>query len=328
MSDWIVLSKKNGKKGAKGVKIARNIPTTGQPKLVVLDSDVEETLDVPEFMIRLKYLKEDLRGSLFYKEMLEKLKNRRDEIGHRDAQELHEGRDVSDVVASKTKATVRIVAFGIGKFTSNEVSLLQLALLMCLLDDEVDCGSEEARPKSYIFDPMCGEKERMVCSALNIETLEENTNGKFDAMEFDVEWDDKNDGGDKERLTLFYMPHCPYSLYGNVLWRNWGNLGSLSILGNSFDSYSLRRETGSSSECDCVRLLHPYVTELEMWCSSHTDSRKCNKTAKLKVMESAFNDLSLMFFSGDKVEPVKLPDRPPEGVLDEWNKANDPEAIV
>ena len=45
-------------------------------------------------------------------------------------------------------------------------------------------------------------------------------------------------------------------------------------------------------------------------------------------MESAFNDLSLMFFSGDKVEPVKLPDRPPEGVLDEWNKANDPEAIV
>jgi hypothetical protein len=31
---------------------------------------------------------------------------------------------------------------------------------------------------------------------------------------------------------LFYMPHCPYRLYCNVLWQNWFHLDRIFILGN------------------------------------------------------------------------------------------------
>lgn len=37
------------------------------------------------------------------------------------------------------------------------------------------------------------------------------------------------------------MPHCPYRLYCNVLWSHWHTLDDVCILGNSFESYSLRR---------------------------------------------------------------------------------------
>ena len=41
-----------------------------------------------------------------------------------------------------------------------------------------------------------------------------------------------------DNRTLFYMPHCPYSLYNSVLWANWGqNLSRLIIIGNSFNNY-------------------------------------------------------------------------------------------
>lgn len=328
MSDWIVASKKSGKRGAKGIKTAKSVSPSGKSKqMVVLESDMEDDLTVPEAMRRLDSLKEDLKGSLFYQSLREILKIRQAAAGlQRSVEQDEQEEDPGDTTTNEA-ATVRIVAFGIGRFASSEVSLLQFALLLCLLEDEVGTGSDKVKPKSYIFDPMCGEKEQTICSAFNIETLKENTNGKFDVMAFDSGRADE-DEGNEGRLTLFYMPHCPYSLYGNVLWRNWENLSNLSILGNSFESYSLRRETGSPSDCDCVRLLHPFVTELEVWDASQADSRKCNKATKLKVMENAFNDLSLMFFGGARAEPVQSPARPAEAALDEWNRVNDPEAIL
>ena len=33
-------------------------------------------------------------------------------------------------------------------------------------------------------------------------------------------------------VYLFYMPHCPYRLYCNLLWANWHSLHKIFILGN------------------------------------------------------------------------------------------------
>ncbi len=37
-----------------------------------------------------------------------------------------------------------------------------------------------------------------------------------------------------ENQTLFFMPHCPYRLYCNVLWANWQNLDYAHIFGNRY----------------------------------------------------------------------------------------------
>ena len=45
--------------------------------------------------------------------------------------------------------------------------------------------------------------------------------------------------------TLCFMPHCPYILYGNLLWSNWDAMreGNIVIIGNSFQTYALRAVT-------------------------------------------------------------------------------------
>ena len=306
MSEWVVASgKKSAKKSSQGFKV----PVSAEAACCE-DCSSHADDGVPHIIERLDGLKEDLRGSRLYKDLLEKLQDRRG-----SNQQLQGG----SREAGERVVTVRVVAFGIGKFTSNEISLLQFALLLCLLDDEVH---SELKAPSVIFDPLCGERERLVCSAFNIKTLEENIHGKFDAMKFGHSVDEDRDPCKK--LSLFYMPHCSYSPYGNVLWCNWSCLSSISILGNSFDFYSLRREVGVKSDCDCMRVLLPHVTESEVWSASHGDGKKCKQATKLKFMEAAFNDMNLMFF-GKGIEDQSLPIRPHEESLDEWNKANDPE---
>ena len=34
--------------------------------------------------------------------------------------------------------------------------------------------------------------------------------------------------------TLYFMPHCPYRLYCNILWENWDILDNILILGNRY----------------------------------------------------------------------------------------------
>ena len=304
MSEWLVASgKKSAKKSSQGFKIPTKVQAHSEESLKI---DGDNAVEVPKIIMRLSGIKKSLRDSILYEELLEKLKYRRNRH-HRNKSE-----------GGKLLVTSRVVAFGIGKFTSSEVSLLQFALLLCLIEDEVQ---SELKVPSVIFDPICGEKERMVCSAFNIETLHENIHGKFDAMNFAS---GVNDEDSYEKLTLFYMPHCPYSLYNNVLWRNWSKLSAISILGNSFDSYSLRHDSTSKSDCDCLRVLLPYVTELEVWCASRGDRKKCEHAMNLKYMETAFNDMNLMYFQND-IEGLGVPVRPREESIDAWNEANDSE---
>lgn len=131
-----------------------------------------------------------------------------------------------------------MISLGVGNVLSSQSSLLQFALVLCireswqlsvadglfLYDDHGDAskivmqdGDISNELKYQIFDPLFSAKESLVCRSLGLFVSDENKKGKHKAA---------------NRPTLFFMPHCPYRLYVNLLWENWDNLENVIILGN------------------------------------------------------------------------------------------------
>lgn len=70
----------------------------------------------------------------------------------------------------------------------------------------------------------------------------------------------------KRSMTFYFMPHCPYRLYCNLLWENWDILDKMCIFGNSFESYGARRlSSGDPDPTDSIRSIGPFLTECSMW---------------------------------------------------------------
>ena len=84
--------------------------------------------------------------------------------------------------------------------------------------------------------------------------------------------------------AVYFMPHCPASLYGKLLELHAPNLGGLVVLGNSFSSYAERR-VGDD--------LHPAVR-------GALDRLAETPIAGLDdELERPFNDLAVMRFAAD-----------------------------
>eukprot|EP01034_Spumella_vulgaris_P026250 gene26250-32796_t len=126
--------------------------------------------------------------------------------------------------------------------------------------------------------------------------------------------------------TLFFMPHCPYRLYCNLLWQNWSQLSNTVILGNSFQSYSDRRMSSPTSDAsDTLHLLSPCVEETGVWHRSNTFVRDVRNVSELSFLENAFCDLSLMRFPGPdehsndkwgRLEKILMTEKISESVID------------
>lgn len=105
-----------------------------------------------------------------------------------------------------------VVMLGIGNFSKSNAALLQLSF-----------GLELAREfqmtsPSIIYDPVMLAFEIDIC--LNMGLV-------LGVNELDIHT--------ASSCTLFYMPHCPYLLYTQVLWTNWGELlNNVKILGNRY----------------------------------------------------------------------------------------------
>lgn len=128
---------------------------------------------------------------------------------------------------------------------------------------------------------------------------------------------------DKSKI-IFYMPHCPYRLYCNILYSYWDCLNSIIIVGNryriyifgciisdlsglfSFHSYSVRRMTSQHAidPTDTVALLTPFVEEISI-CSLKLPSRKKHQRSEElnrfveeydHIIQSAFSDLRYKYF--------------------------------
>ena len=177
----------------------------------------------------------------------------------------------------------QIVCLGVGNFVSQESPMLQMAFLYLLREDFLENQVEQL---VVMYDPIFTELEMKICAHLNMTGMESAWKGC----------------SAPRGLTLYYMPHCPYELYGSILDRNREAMSQSVIIGNSFSSYTscLRPEQyeGGGERgggIDSLRLAAPFTTELSLF--DMIDSKKCKHTKKLRLMAHAFADTSLMYFT-------------------------------
>lgn len=166
-----------------------------------------------------------------------------------------------------------LICYGIGNISCSPSALLQFSLAVLLKQDLVVDYCE-------CFDPMFTDNDKRICSELGFTSNVTNCHGKHCAR----------------RKCIYYMPHCPYRLYCNILWANREALAGIFIIGNSFDSYLLRRFEDESSNTDCVRQVACITREVPVWVES--EGSKGNTENLLLQFENAFNDLGAMHFSG------------------------------
>jgi len=109
------------------------------------------------------------------------------------------------------------VSYGVGNFTKSRISQFQFALCILLK------LNLKLNGKVYFYDPVFTDVEKKVIRNYGYEVIEENEHGRRNI----------------DKMTLFYMPHCNYNLYNNVLGINWelNKLSKLILIGNDFSMY-------------------------------------------------------------------------------------------
>lgn len=191
-----------------------------------------------------------------------------------------------------------LVSLGIGNFATSKPALLQLALALCLQEDYLDRDDEAHVSAAY--DPHFTDCEAQVCRALGM-SVPLTDAGLLTAP---------------TAHTLFLMPHCPYRLYAEVLWRSWHALPLVTILGNSFTAYALRSLPSSlPPACDSVHLLQEVTSERGLWRTEHAcpppgSARQAAKESIYPHIEGAFGDMSAHTFcnlpsEGGPVRPTR-----------------------
>lgn len=159
----------------------------------------------------------------------------------------------------------KIIALGIGNFTSSTQALIQLSILLSLAVRFKTINSDNGiimNESLFVYDPVSTDIEIEIYARLGFRILK-NYHGKYSVdTDFVNDCDEifkSNESGNmsvltpcpscsgnshnaggfsndmaRSNATLFYMPHSPYRLYCNVLWRNWFDWDRLLILGNRY----------------------------------------------------------------------------------------------
>ena len=237
------------------------------------------------------------------------------------------------LTATRRDVFVALSCLGLGNFASSPPALLQLALSVCLLQDLVTGGgggggravgdgepTATAAPtaKAYCFDPSFTELERAACAALGF-TVPSSAEPALLAMPLSGASDPQEPAAQSPPagLLLFYLPHCPYGLYAQLLQRNWTRLPRVALVGNSFSSYGLRSLAPTlPPHLDGPRLLEARgaVSEAAWWAALHPASFHSSSAPSQQRapalggsaalgremgahLEAAFNDTSLHSFS-------------------------------
>ena len=177
-----------------------------------------------------------------------------------------------------------IVCYGIGNLSASPSSapMWQLACALAIRNAQVE------EPPFLFYDPCTTPSEAdLLTQEWKIQVLSDNEQGKRRAG--------------SGLSTLFFMPHCPLLLYGNVLWANWNNLDRVLLFGNSLHLYN-ERALEKKKIIEHISLLLPFVKE------ERVNVSKRDSEQVVGNLEGAFNDCYLTWFSIDN-ETV-LPPRP------------------
>lgn len=168
----------------------------------------------------------------------------------------------------------RIVCYGIGNFSKTSLSSVsssfwQLAFGACLQESL----SEEEHPLLMAYyDPCSTELETTLVSELLGATVLSGDEADMHPV----------DG----QHTVFFMPHCPISLYEKVLWSNWDELleNKVIIVGNSLRNHC-ESLFAKSDEVPCMFAVLPWLVEKSIWFLSKSETKEVSRS-----FEGAFND--------------------------------------
>jgi hypothetical protein len=137
---------------------------------------------------------------------------------------------VSNALLARKEHTVTgITALGIGSVVQNcswqNPSVWQFAFLLlirdCLFTKLPSDGCDELIPVTC-FEPHLTSADEELCNHYRITVMKSNTRGFCSPCCL------TNNGS----FHYYYMPHCPYRLYCNVLWSHWDELHKIAIIGN------------------------------------------------------------------------------------------------
>lgn len=216
--------KKSSNGGNKKKKKTAAVVRGGGVDAMKDDNEIEEYNErqLEEFRIETQEIRRVLQDSFWYetcKTCIMTQLNRGTPLSHSE--------DFDEAGGDCSK--VKLIALGIGRFMISKTAQWQWSLLLLLKD-----LLPKDRSLIMCYDPMFTVYEVKECQLAGIEVSTTNDQGLWP--------EDKDPNTAAEAVTLFYyMPHCPYQLYCNVLWSNWAQLNRILILGNSFSSYGLRR---------------------------------------------------------------------------------------
>jgi len=322
MDAWSVVGKKGKKKGdaaAAAYARAQNRGSNNNKKTtpdnhhstILIDGTAAEEEEYSEKKVR-QLLKDALgivrvfESSLFLKHIIDSIDN---------SSVDNSSSSGSSITTTAPPVISHMVSLGIGKFSESRPALLQLSLAACIgrfykltqrnMDDTNDDGNSSINNNSNnnneynnnndnkqtatstttisrceIFDPLFGRLERAVCASLGFSVCESNRKGKHNVS---------NIVSSGSGRALFFMPHCPYRLYCNLLWSNWQQLDCLVIIGNSFQNYYTRRVGTDLSSGDLVVRLREAFSETAIDSSLLSE----DEAERLQRAGDAFSDISL-----------------------------------
>lgn len=147
---------------------------------------------------------------------------------------------------NRQKTQIKVICFGIGRFTDCVISRHQLAFILAV--------KQLLNIADIVFhEPILGSFEVNILTNFNCTVCKENLEGKVDL--------------DPNYLTIVYSPHCPKQLTNNLLWLNWTaeRLLRTIFIGNSFSELvNLTPSRFLSIDASFVAQIEPHCTEVRL----------------------------------------------------------------
>lgn len=179
-------------------------------------------------------------------------------------------RQMEDSLEKLCQKPREIVCYGVGSFSTTSDTHVSAALWQLVF--ALELSEHMGVTNTSFFDPCTTVFENgFLTEVLGLEVLESNDSGKHCVNEVP---------------TLFFMPHCPRSLYEHVVWANWES-SAISIVGNSLKNQC---ESLTPTHCACIRAALPRLHEIEL------QSTKIDIKELPGNFEGAFNDTYLTWF--------------------------------
>jgi len=271
----------------------------------------EESLSVADLTQEIVIGKELLKETEFYRHMIDDcfgpalddlLANHQNANKHEHSTGL-ENKDITEtqnnIVDNKYyHSTIDIVCYGVGNFSVlKSAAMVQLVTALCIHDNLLQ---QNYKSEICYYEPLITTVESNVLQNLNVKVLEENEQGKRCV---------------KHTVTFFFMPHCPFWLYSNVLWSNWLNLENIILFGNNLSSYD-RPDLRSIKRIEnCVIPLLSRTKKWKVLMNKQTTTCWQDKEYRLNKLEKAFNDSVFTVIHPSYHHDAgnsPLPERPPE----------------